>query len=133
MSKLDENGKPLGIVVKESKESHQLIEEFMLLANRAVAEYVSKIKVNQKALPFPYRIHDQPDAAKLLPFAAFARKFGYTFDLLSHLLPNIRFNLIVNVAHSTLATPLLVDLRVHRGHHSPVDTSHRTCMCTNGN
>jgi ribonuclease R len=78
---LDENGKPIGIVIKESKEAHQLIEEFMLLANRSVAEYVSKIKVNKKALPFPYRIHDTPDDEKLKPFVAFAAKFGYTFDL----------------------------------------------------
>ena len=50
--KLDEKGKPIGIVVKESKEAHQLIEEFMLLANRYVAEYVSKIKVNKKPFHF---------------------------------------------------------------------------------
>ena len=78
---LDENGKPLGIIVKESKESHQLIEEFMLLANRTVAARVSKIKVNKKPIPFPYRIHDTPDEEKLKPFAAFAKKFGYKFDL----------------------------------------------------
>lgn len=78
---LGEHGKPLGIVVKESKEAHQLIEEFMLLANRTVAQYVSKIKVNKKPVPFPYRIHDTPDEEKLKPFVAFARKFGYKFDL----------------------------------------------------
>jgi ribonuclease R len=79
--KLDENGKPLGIVVKESKESHQLIEEFMLLANKAVAESVSKIKVKQKEVPFPYRVHDQPDEEKLAPFIAFATKYGHRFDI----------------------------------------------------
>ncbi|MBS1735981.1 MAG: ribonuclease R [Bacteroidetes bacterium] len=79
--KLDEDGKPLGIVVKESKESHQLIEEFMLLANRTVATHVSKIKVNKKPIPFPYRIHDNPDEEKLKPFVAFAKKFGYQFDM----------------------------------------------------
>ena len=78
--KLDETGKPIGIVVKESKEAHKLIEEFMLLANKAVAEYVSKIKINKEPLPFPYRIHDTPSEEKLKPFAAFARKFGYKFD-----------------------------------------------------
>ncbi len=78
---LDEHGKPTGIVVKESKEAHQLIEEFMLLANRTVAQYVSKLKVNKKPIPFPYRIHDKPDDEKLKPFVAFARKFGYKFDL----------------------------------------------------
>lgn len=78
--KLDEKGNPIGIVIKESKEAHQLIEEFMLLANRYVAEHVSKIKVNNKPLPFPYRIHDTPDEEKLLPFIAFANKFGHKFD-----------------------------------------------------
>ncbi len=79
--KLDEHGKPVGIVVKESKESHQLIEEFMLLANKAVAEYVSKIKIDKHPLPFPYRVHDKPDEEKLLPFIAFAKKFGHKFDI----------------------------------------------------
>ena len=79
--KLDEKAKPLGIVIKESKEAHKLIEEFMLLANRTVAEYISKIKVNKEPIPFPYRIHNTPDEEKLKPFAAFAKKFGYMFDL----------------------------------------------------
>lgn len=78
--KLDEKGKPIGIVVKESKEAHQLIEEFMLLANKTVAEYVSKIKVSKKEVPFPYRIHDVPDEQKLTPFIAFAAKYGHKFD-----------------------------------------------------
>jgi len=78
--KLDEKGKPIGIVVKESKEAHQLIEEFMLLANKYVAQHVSKIEVNGKPLPFPYRVHDLPTEEKLLPFIAFARKFGHKFD-----------------------------------------------------
>lgn len=78
--KLDEKGKPIGIVVKESKESHQLIEEFMLLANKYVAQHVSKIEVNKKPLPFPYRVHDLPSEEKLLPFIAFAKKFGHRFD-----------------------------------------------------
>ena len=78
--KLDEKGKPIGIVIKESKEAHQLIEEFMLLANRVVAEHVGKIKFNKKEIPFPYRVHDTPDEVKLLPFVAFAKKYGHTFD-----------------------------------------------------
>ncbi len=81
--KLDEKGKPLGIVVKESKEAHQLIEEFMLLANKTVAESVSKIKVNKKEVPFAYRVHDVPDEEKLTPFIAFARKYGHKFDISS--------------------------------------------------
>ncbi len=78
---LDETGKPIGIIVKESKDAHKLIEEFMLLANRAVAEYISKIKINKEPVPFPYRIHDTPGEEKLKPFVAFARKFGYSFNM----------------------------------------------------
>jgi len=78
--KLDEKGKPIGIMIKESKESHQLIEELMLLANRTVAENVSKLKVNKKPIPFPYRVHDNPDEEKLLPFIEFAKKYGHKFD-----------------------------------------------------
>lgn len=78
--KLDEKGNPIGIMIKESKEAHQLIEEFMLLANRTVAENIAKIKISNKPIPFPYRTHDDPDEEKLVPFAAFAKKFGHTFD-----------------------------------------------------
>ncbi|HXB95401.1 MAG TPA: ribonuclease R, partial [Puia sp.] len=78
--KLDEKGKPIGIMVKESKESHQLIEEFMLLANRTVAESVAKVKIQKKPIPFPYRVHDTPDKEKLLPFIEFAKKYGHVFD-----------------------------------------------------
>lgn len=81
--KLDADGNPIGIILKESKEAHQLIEELMLLANRYVAKHVSKVKVNNKSIPFPYRIHDTPDEEKLLPFIAFANKFGYKFDISS--------------------------------------------------
>jgi ribonuclease R len=78
--KLDASGAPLGIVIKESKESHQLIEEFMLLANKAIALKVAEVKVNGKPVPFPYRIHDQPTEEKLIPFIEFAKKFGYQFS-----------------------------------------------------
>lgn len=77
---LDDTGKPTGITIKESKESHQLVEEFMLLANRHVALFISQIKVNDQPLPFPYRVHDTPDEAKLGLFSIFARKYGHTFD-----------------------------------------------------
>ena len=79
--KLDEKGKPVGIMIKESKEAHQLVEEFMLLANRTVAEAVGKVKVDKKPIPFPYRVHDTPDKEKLLPFIEFAKKYGHVFDI----------------------------------------------------
>jgi len=81
--KLDEKGYPIGIVVKESKEAHQLIEEFMLLANRTVAENIAKQQINKKPIPFPYRVHDQPDEEKLAPFIQFAQKYGHKFDMSS--------------------------------------------------
>ena len=97
--KLDEQGKPIGIMVKESKEAHQLIEEFMLLANRRVAEYVSKIKVNKKEVPFPYRVHDTPDETKLMPFVAFALKYGHKFDMSSPESIAESFNQMLKDAH----------------------------------
>ncbi|MEY2901234.1 MAG: ribonuclease [Bacteroidota bacterium] len=97
--KLDEKGKPIGIVVKESKESHQLIEELMLLANRTVAENVSKILINKKPIPFPYRIHDRPDEEKLRPFITFAKKYGHAFDISTPEKIAASFNQMLAVAH----------------------------------
>ena len=93
---LDEKGKPIGIVIKDSKEAHKLIEEFMLLANRTIAEYVSKVKINKEPIPFPYRIHDTPDDEKLKPFAAFAKKFGYKFDIHDEKQVASSFNKLLN-------------------------------------
>jgi len=81
--KLDPTGKPIGIVVKESKEAHQLIEEFMLLANRTVAEHVGKIEFKEKPVPFPYRVHDLPDEDKLKMFSLFAMHYGIKMDVSS--------------------------------------------------
>jgi ribonuclease R len=97
--KLDEKGDPIGIMIKESKEAHQLVEEFMLLANRTVAENISKLKFNNKALPFPYRTHDDPDEEKLVPFAAFAKKFGHKFDTSSPDKIAESFNQLLKDAH----------------------------------
>ena len=73
---IDENGKPLGTYIKESKEANKLIEEFMLLANRTVAEFIGKSK-NKTKKTFVYRIHEQPDPEKLRDFSAFISRFGY--------------------------------------------------------
>lgn len=79
--KLDEEGTPIGIEIKESKEANQLIEELMLLANKTVAGYVEKRKVNHADIPFPYRVHDAPNEDKLAIFAAFASRYGHKFNL----------------------------------------------------
>lgn len=78
--RLDQHGVPIGIMIKESKEAHQLIEEFMLLANKTVALRVADYMKDEKSIPFPYRIHDQPAEEKLTPFIEFAKKFGYQFN-----------------------------------------------------
>ncbi len=95
--KLDESGKPLGVYLKESKDSNKLIEEFMLLANRSVAEFVGRkheivsegkrkkvveeqtLRVEKK--PFVYRVHDSPVTERLESFAAFAGKWGYKLKI----------------------------------------------------
>lgn len=97
--KLNEKGDPIGIMIKESLEAHQLIEEFMLLANRTVAENLSKIKFNNKPIPVPYRIHDDPDEEKLVPFAAFAKKFGHKFDTSSPEAIASSFNQLLKDVH----------------------------------
>lgn len=74
---LDENGKPLGVYFKESKEANHLIEEFMLLANRTVAEHIGKVPKGKKAKTFVYRVHDVPDVEKLEDFNTFVLRFGH--------------------------------------------------------
>ena len=75
--RLDESGKPLSVYFSESNESHQLIEEFMLLANRTVAEKIGKKTANSTPKTFVYRIHDEPNPEKLTMLAKFVTKLGY--------------------------------------------------------
>src|SRR5574344_1287077 len=72
-----ETGKAVSVYFKESKEANKLIEEFMLMANRSVAEYVGKVPKDKKAKVFPYRIHDLPDPDKLENLNFFINRFGY--------------------------------------------------------
>ncbi len=74
---VDENGKPTRAYFKKSKDANKLIEEFMLLANRQVAESIGKVKRGEKAKTLPYRIHDQPDPTKLERLREFITHFGY--------------------------------------------------------
>lgn len=75
---LDENNNPIGVYTKESKEANKLIEEFMLLANRKVAEYASKLKKT-----FVYRVHDEPDEEKLIQMQGIISRFGYKLNMQS--------------------------------------------------
>lgn len=74
---IDETGKPIGVHLHVSKEANKLIEEFMLLANKKVAEHIGKVGKGKKAKAFVYRIHDEPDKDKLSNFADIAARFGY--------------------------------------------------------
>lgn len=80
--RLDKQGKPLGVFFKIQKEANELIEEFMLLANKSVAEHIGKPPKEKSSKgsgvkPFVYRVHDKPDPEKLNEFARFASQFGY--------------------------------------------------------
>ncbi len=81
--KLDDSGKPVGVYVKERKDAHKLIEDFMLLANRRVAEFIAKKGKGKQKLTFVYRAHDAPNEQTLTTFAAFAGKFGYKINMKS--------------------------------------------------
>ena len=74
--RLDENGVPIEVFIKERKDAHMLIEDFMLLANRETATYMFE-KGKEQEIPFVYRIHDEPDPAKVAELAAFAKEMGF--------------------------------------------------------
>ena len=74
---LDADGKPTGVFPRERKDAHKLIEEFMLLANKRVAEFVFNKKKDEPRNTMVYRIHEAPDPEKLQVFSSFAKKFGY--------------------------------------------------------
>ncbi|MCD8739968.1 ribonuclease R [Mucilaginibacter roseus] len=78
--KLDEQSRPIGVYVKERKDAHKLIEDFMLLANRKVAEFVSKKGKGKHKFTFVYRVHDAPKPETLASFAQFASRFGYKIN-----------------------------------------------------
>ena len=74
---IDEKGKPLRVYFKISKDANKLVEEFMLLANRTVAEKIGIVPAGKKPKVFPYRIHDLPDPEKLENLSQFIARFGY--------------------------------------------------------
>lgn len=78
--KLDDKGEPVDVMIKVSKDAHQLIEEFMLLANKAVATYVGDVKKDEDRVPFVYRVHDAPDPEKIALFNVFLEKFGLSLE-----------------------------------------------------
>lgn len=81
--RLDKKGKPVSVYIKEYKDSNKLIEDFMLLANRKVAEFVGKKKSKEAVKTFVYRIHDEPNPEKLNSFSEFVMKLGYKMKITS--------------------------------------------------
>jgi ribonuclease R len=86
--KLDDMGKPVGVTIKVMKDSNQLIEEFMLLANKKVGEFIGKNKVNGQERTYVYRIHDTPDDGKLLQLKTFIKHLGYSIPRQSNINPS---------------------------------------------
>lgn len=82
--KLDQSGKPIGVYVKERNDAHKLIEDFMLLANRKVAEFIATKGKKKNSLGFVYRVHDAPNEDLLAGFAKFASRFGYKVNTKTH-------------------------------------------------
>ena len=78
--KLDKKNKPIGVYVKQRKDVHLLIEDFMLLANKRVAKFIAN-KGEENEIPFVYRIHDQPDMERVANLSAFMKEFGIEMDL----------------------------------------------------
>ncbi len=81
--KLDEKGRPIDIFLREMKDANKLIEDFMLLANRKVAEFIGKKHENQTVKTFVYRVHDTPNAEKLETFTQFVERLGYKMKISS--------------------------------------------------
>ncbi|MBN2662048.1 MAG: ribonuclease R [Bacteroidales bacterium] len=78
---IDETGKPINVIYKKATEANQLIEEFMLVANKKVAEKIGKVKLNEEPKTFVYRVHDEPDYERLKQFKEFAAKLGHDISL----------------------------------------------------
>jgi ribonuclease R len=109
--KVDELGQTLEIFVKERKEAHLLIEEFMLLANREVATYISK-KGKSGEIPFPYRVHDTPDPDRLLDFQRFARELGFQIQIDTPKQISKSFNRLAEAAKENETLRLLEPLAI---------------------
>lgn len=92
--KLDENGIPLSVYTKERGDTHKLIEEFMLLANRRVAEHMSKINKGKGGV-FVYRIHDTPNKEKMQDLVTFLKRLGYNMKLKDGIIPSEEINILV--------------------------------------
>jgi ribonuclease R len=99
--KLDEQGKPIGVFIKKMKDSNKLIEEFMLLANRMVAEHIGKAKGTEQKRTSVFRVHDEPDPTKLKQLATFAQHLGYKMPKLKDQNSVAAIRALINMAEGT--------------------------------
>jgi len=108
---LDENGKPLGVYVRERKDAHKLIEDYMLLANKRVAEFIGKEKGREKRT-FIYRAHDVPKETNLLNFSQFAARFGYKINMNSSKETAFSLNRLMEDVEGTKEQNVLTQLAI---------------------
>ncbi len=109
--KLDEKGKPIGVYVKERKDAHLLVEDFMLLANKGVAIYIDKRAKGQE-IPFVYRTHDSPDPTRLSEFSLFAKELGFQMNLTTPEQIAESFNLLAKQAKENEVLKMLEPLAI---------------------
>jgi ribonuclease R len=109
--KLDKEGFPVEIFVKERKPIHMLVEDFMLLANREVGTFIYEKKDGQP-IPFVYRVHDLPDPMKIADFALFAKELGFNFDLSTPQKIARSFNRLTDASSDNPALDLLQPLAI---------------------
>ena len=108
--KLDEDGTPIGVFVKERKDAHLLVEDFMLLANKEVAAYMAKKE--KGAIPFVYRIHDLPDPEKVEKFSSFALELGVKMKTDSPEQIAKSFNSLIKKAQNDPALKILQSIAI---------------------
>ena len=122
---LDEDGKPVAIKKKEIKESNMLVEEFMLLANKIVAQHIALPKKGP-VIPFVYRIHDLPDSEKIYEFSKFVKSLGYSFDPNSKSRSN-QFHLLMQQVKGTEEETLINEFAIRsmaKAIYSPQNIGH---------
>ena len=126
--RLDENGVPVELYVKERFDAHMLVEDFMLLANREVATYmVQKEAGSREKIPFVYRVHDEPDPDKALELAAFAQAMGFEMDVSSPRAIGRSYNRLIQRAEEDPGLKILAPLAIRtmaKAVYSPENIGH---------
>lgn len=111
--KLDEHGVPIGVFVKDRKDAHLLVEDFMLLANREVASYIyNKGKKLKNEIPFVYRIHDEPDPDRVAELALYAKELGFEMDVSTPMNVAKSYNRLVEASQKDVHLKMLQPLAI---------------------